>query len=72
MQVRVKKTRQNRNPASLLIQSVNSADASLAPETAMARRLDAAERHSCLVVNGGAVDMADAGIDPFGDLDLRL
>src|SRR5690606_24966289 len=38
-------------------------DARLAAETAETAALDAAERHLGLVVHGGAVDVADAGLD---------
>ena len=49
--------------------SVNSSIAGLAAEAAVARGLDAAERHLRLVVHGRAVDVADAGLDPPGDLE---
>src|SRR5688572_28219118 len=44
-------------------------DAGLAAEAAVARRLHPAERHLRLVVHGRAVDVADARLDPPGDLE---
>ena len=44
-------------------------DAGLAAESAVARGLGAAERHVRLVVHRRAVDVADAGLAPPGDVE---